>query len=387
MIDFIFLAAGMFALGCDDYIIAGLLPGISSSFHSSIASAAQGISVYGMAYVAALPLCIILLTKRSARHVLLLGLITFIIGNLITLISTGLFVYIGGRALAGIGTGLYLPLSIATAGELVKPSARGRALSFAWASNAAGAVIGIPIGLWLASISNWRVSVCMILLMSLVALVGLLLRQLNLKVSPPPSIGEQAGLLADRGVMTVIAVTLLTATGGFGLYVFTDLVLSGSTTSPNAALSLWNLGGLIGSLAIGFVVDRTGKPQWVMAGILVTLLTMLALIPMLRSTPILGLLPYIIWGAMGWSTMTPQQYRLSQLKPGQDATLVALNSSAVSLGGVIGPALGGLALASGLNPSHLPYAAAALVLSALALQLYQARDRDVAVEFRLGKSL
>jgi predicted MFS family arabinose efflux permease len=369
MMGFIFLAAGLFVLGCDDYIFAGLLPGISGSFQSSIAGAAQGISVYGITYVAALPVCVFLLTKRPARQVLLLGLMTFIAGDLITLMSTNLGVYMAGRAIAGIGAGLYLPLAIATAGELVEPAAKGRALSLAWGSNAAGAVIGIPIGLWLADISNWRVTICMILLLSLVALVGLLLRKLDLKVAAPPTLREQASLLVDRGVMSVIGITLLCATSGFGLYVYTAPVLSGSATSPAAALSLWNIGGLIGSLTIGYAVDRVEKPQWVMAAILTMLLAAYLSIPVLRSIPVLGLLPFFIWGAMGWSTMTPQQCRLSELKPGHDATLVALNSSAVSLGGVAGPALGGLALASGFNAQNLPYAAVVLVSCALAWQL------------------
>lgn len=72
---------------------------------------------------------------------------------------------------------------------------------------------------------------------------------------------------------------------------------------------------------------------------------------------------------MGWSTMTPQQYRLSQIKPGHDTTLVALNSSAVSLGGVGGAALGGLIIESGLDPRNLPYIAASVIVCALVWQL------------------
>ena len=379
MINFIFLAAGMFALGCDDYIFAGLLPGLSYSFHSSIAGVAQGISVYGITYIAALPLCAFLLTKKSAQKVLLLALITFIAGNLITILSMNLSTYIIGRAITGIGAGLYLPLAIATSVELFGPNATGRALSLAWGSNAAGAVVGIPIGLWLASKTNWRVSVGMILLLSLIALIGLLSRNLKLNASSLPSLRDQASLLINRGVMSVIGITLLTATGGLGLYVYTASVLADSPTSPALALSLWNVGGLTGSLAIGYVVDRVGKPQWVMAGILITLFMIFLLIPVLSSIPILGLFPFFIWGAMGWSTMTPQQYRLVQLRPGHEATLVALNSSAVSLGGVIGAALGGLALTAGFNVKNLPYASASLVFCALIWQVLLIRRQRAQV--------
>lgn len=376
MMNFALLAAGLFVLGCDDYIFAGLLPGISESFGASVAGAAQGISIYGITYVMALPLCVFLLTKKSLRQVLLMGLVTFIAGNLLVFLSTNLVVYIVGRGVAGMGAGLYLPLAIAAASELAEPTAKGRALSLAWGANAAGAVIGIPIGLWLAEQTNWRVSVGMILFFSAVAFFGLLLRSLDLRVSAPPTLREQAGLLVDRDVMSVIGITLLTATAGFGLYVYTAPVLASSPVSPNLALSLWNVGGLVGSLTIGYVLDRIGKPQWVMAGILATLFVAYLSIPSLRSFPIWGLVPFFIWGAMGWSTMTPQQYRLGQLKPGQDATLVALNSSAVSLGGVTGPALGGLALAGGFNPEHLPYVATGIVFFALGWQMLLIRQKS-----------
>jgi predicted MFS family arabinose efflux permease len=106
-----------------------------------------------------------------------------------------------------------------------------------------------------------------------------------------------------------------------------------------------------------------------MVSILTTILIAILSIPIARSIPIIGILPFLIWGAMGWSTMTPQQYILNQLKPGQEATLVALNSSAVSLGGVVGPSLGGIALESGLKAQSLPYAAASFVFCALVLQM------------------
>src|SRR5437879_1254935 len=89
-----FLAAGMFALGCDDYVFAGLLPSISTSLHTSIALAAQGCTAFGIAYVLSTPLCAFLLSKKPARHVLIMALVVFIAGNVITLFSTSLIIYL-----------------------------------------------------------------------------------------------------------------------------------------------------------------------------------------------------------------------------------------------------------------------------------------------------
>lgn len=370
MIQFILLAAGLFALGCDDYIFAGLLPGISSSFQSSVALAAQGVSVYGIAYIVALPICVYLVTIRSLRSILVIALTTFVTGTLITLISTNLQLYILGRAVTGIGAGMYLPLAVTACGDLLGPQAKGRALSFAWGCHVAGAVIGIPLGLWLADIMGWRSAIVMILLFSSMALIGLCLRDFELKkVAAPPTLVDQVNLLFDRDVMMVIAVTLLTATAGLGLYVFAGSLLTGSNTNSAQALSLWNAGGLVGSVAIGYVVDRIKKLPHVMGAILATLSIVFLALPVMRSVQPFGLSLFFIWGAMGWSTMTPQQYRLGQIRTGQEAALVALNSSAVSLGTVAGTILGGLALEHGVAAQNLPYLASLLILAALLIHV------------------
>jgi predicted MFS family arabinose efflux permease len=106
-----------------------------------------------------------------------------------------------------------------------------------------------------------------------------------------------------------------------------------------------------------------------MAVILAALLLAITVIPIFRSVPVLGFLPFLLWGALSWATVTPQQYSLIELKPNHDVTLVALNSSAVSLGSVAGTSLGGLALAGGLAAKNLPYAASIFLLCAFAWQM------------------
>jgi predicted MFS family arabinose efflux permease len=85
-------------------------------------------------------------------------------------------------------------------------------------------------------------------------------------------------------------------------------------------------------------------------------------------------LPFLIWGGMGWASVTPQLCSLTQIEPDREAILVALNSSAVSLGGAVGTALGGLALSGGLGVAKLPYITAAFVLCALASQIHLLRE-------------
>lgn len=376
------LAVGMFAMGCEDFLFAGLLPGISTSLHAKIVPVAQGCSLFGLAYVLSVPLCAFLLSRNSARHVLITALILFIAGNVVTLLSTNLMIYILSRFLAGLGGGLFLPVAVAAGTQAVDPGFRGRALSVMWSFNSAGAVVGVPLGLWLADRMGWRVAVFLILILATLALVAIVIRKQTLQIkASPPSLGEQFRMMLNPRVHAVIGVTFLTATGCLGFYSYISQVLSGTEKSPEVAFSLWSAGGLIGIIGIGYVVDRIGKPQVVMMMIIAILLFSITAIPVLNQVPVLGLLPFLVCGAMGWASVAPQQYsllknRFINAKTDHEAILVALNSSAVSLGSVVGTALGGLALSSGLGAQNLSYAAAGLLLCAFIWQVLLLQRND-----------
>ncbi len=373
-----FLAAAMFVMGCDDYIVAGLLPGLGATLNASMAGVAQGITVFNLMYMVCAPAFAVALANKPARLVIVAALAIFAAGNLLTLASANLATYLVSRAIAGIGAGMFSPIAVAAAAKMVAPEARGRAMSLIFGANSAGAVIGVPVGLWLSAQIGWQAAIWPIVVLAVLALIGVAIRQPNFEVEAPPAPGERFRFMTDRRVLSTVGVTCLTAAGSLGLYAFIAPMQAGGVNSPEVALTLWNVGGLLGTIAIGYVVDRTGNPRLVMAAILVTLLVTLFALPAVSAIPFLGLLPFLLWGILGWATGAPQQLSLLELEPRHHASVVALNGSALGLGSVIGPALGGLALACGLDARNLPYAACGLVLCALVwhLALMQQQPRE-----------
>lgn len=375
----LFLAAAMFTMGVDDYIVAGLLPGLGATLHAPIAGVAQGITVFNLMYMVCAPGFAVLLAGKPARRVVVAALAIFAGGNLLTLASPNLAAYLASRAIAGIGAGMFAPIAVAWAARLVAPEARGRAMSLIWGANSAGAVVGVPVGLWLSATAGWQAAIWPIVVLAAVAAIGVAIRQPDLAVEAPATPpGERFRFLANRRVLATVGVTCLTATGSLGLYAFVAPLQAGQANAYEAALTLWNVGGLLGTLAVGHVVDRTGDPRLVMAGILAALAAVLLALPAAGAVPVLGLLPFLLWGVLGWATGAPQQLALLALEPDHHAPVVALNGSALGLGSVLGPALGGLALALGVDVRVLPYAAGALVLVALVahLALMRAQPRE-----------
>lgn len=362
------LAAGMFTMGCDNFVVAGLLPGLSASLGTSIALTVQGITAFSFTYLVCAPLFALLLAGRPARQVLILALAVFTVGNLMTLASSSFWFYLLSRAIAGCGAGMYSPVAVGSVAGLVEPEARGRAIGMIWGANSAGAVLGVPLGLWLAHQWDWRATIVLILLLGIFTLLGIAAVLPPCEVVARPSLPEQVRSLVNPRVLSVIGVTCLTATASLGMYEFILPLQAGTGNSGDAALTLWNIGGLIGTNLVGHVADRLRNPRLLMAAILAILAAVFLSLPSLHGLPGLGLVPFLLWGALGWATMTPQIMSLIELEPGRESTLVALNGSALGLGGVLGPALGGLALAEGLAAHFLPYAASAVLLAALAWQ-------------------
>ena len=360
----VFLALGMFAVGVDRYIIAGLLPDLGRALHASLPTVGQGVTAFDLAYLVSAPVFAVLLARKPARRVLVTALSVFVLGNVMTALSTSVPAYFVSRAIAGIGTGLFTPTAVATATALMPGPARGRALSVVWGANSAGTVVGVPAGLWLAEKVGWQAAIGVTVALGLVTLAGLAMQPLDVRVGQQPSLQQRVRLLADRRVLATIGVTLLTATGSLGLYTYITSLPGGTEAPLSLRLGAWAAGGLVGSMAIGEVIDRLGHPQRVMAAILTVLVAAIAVLPLSSS-----FVPYFIWGAMGWATVTAQISTLLEALPDQGATLVALNGSAIGLGSALGSGLGGFAIASGLAPARLPFAAATILVCALACQV------------------
>lgn len=361
------LTIGMFALGFDAYVLAGLLPDIRTTFHISDAQTGQTISIFTLCYALAAPIFAALLAGKPARRILIWALAIFSAANAISALSTHFSVLLFSRALAGLGAGLYSPLASASAASLVSPEKRGRALGLTLGGMSMGTVIGVPLGLLVAEKTGWQGALWLVAALGLVAMIGVIFRFPDFPASAPPSLRERFGMLTDKQVTATVGITFTASVASLGLYTYLAVILHDlrEISSITPYLWGWGIGGLIGSFSIGRFIDRTGRPGLLMSIILISLAAAMFSIPIGLESPISAFLPFILWGAAGWASQAPQQHVLLLLQPRHGAAAVALNSSANYLGGAVGSALGGMLILTGLKPSCLPFAAGCLVLAAL----------------------
>ncbi|GAB7522816.1 MFS transporter [Paraburkholderia sp. 2C] len=119
------LAFGMFALGTDNFVMAGVLPEIARSFDVSIGAAGQMTTVYSVTYAVLAPVIATLAAQIPRKHLLLIGLATFVMANLGTAFAPSFGFALATRALAGLGAAIYSPTATGSAPMIVAPEVLG----------------------------------------------------------------------------------------------------------------------------------------------------------------------------------------------------------------------------------------------------------------------
>ena len=368
-------------------MIAGLLPGISRSLDQPVSIASQGIAAFSLTYLVSAPLFSLLFGSMPAKRTLQLALVIFLVGNVLTLSAPGIGAFIVGRACAGLGAGIFNPacvnLAMAIGTERGEGAAKkGRVLSFIWGANSAGVVFGVPIGIYLASKFDWRVSIGYVFVLALVVLIALSLRESNAAAPATSSLRARLRLLVDKNVLHVVGITCGTSLASLGLYSYVSLVQRGAPHSLTTTLLCWGVGGFTGSSLVGSLIDRSRQPRRVMAFILVGLMVTLLTMPLTHGLHYVSLASFFLWGMFGWAMPTPQQHVLFALHEDQRAILSALNSSAIGLGSALGTGIGGIVVASGVSAIHLPFLAAAVLGGVTVCQVALLLKHSVAPERR-----
>lgn len=361
----------MFALGMDAYIVAGLIPSISKSFNKSSSAIGQGVTVFTLFFSISAPIFSTILAKSPVKKILIIAFSIFTLANIITAISMNYMLYIVSRAIAGLGAGVSSPIAISASNHLVSEKHKGKAIAFTVGGMSVGTVIGVPLGLEIANISNWRFAMLVIIVISFIALISISILMPKFKIEAPPNLKDRFQLFLNKHVLRVISVTLCAAIASLGLYTYLADIIKTNTDTKNLThyLTAWGIGGLIGSFGIGFIIDRFKNTRFVMLIILILLALSFGLIPISINLPILGLIPFILWGAMGWATQAPQQHILLKKHPEYGGSAVALNSSINYLGSAMGSAIGGIILFNANSTNVLIYSALGITIIGILLQL------------------
>jgi predicted MFS family arabinose efflux permease len=339
------LAAGMFAVGTDSFVVAGILPQVAESLNVSVSVAGQMVTVYALSYALLSPVIAALASHWPRKRLLLAGLAIFVIGNAITAMAPTLGLVLASRFIAGLGAAMYSPTATATAAALAAPEKRAQALAVVIAGLSSATALGSPLGTFIGSLGNWRDTLWFVCAVGLAALAALQYLLPTIAALPSASLQQRLAPLKDSRVALTLLTTLAAYAGMFSVYTYMGVSFDRATGGRPEVLAglmlLWGVAATAGNLAAGRLTDRYGSRVIINGAIAVLVLNFLAL-PWTSASLFTAAIAVVIWGVCGWGLVVPQQARLIQIAPAAAPLLMGLNSAAlyvgVSVAGVVGAA-------------------------------------------------
>lgn len=359
----------MFAMGTDNFVVAGILPGVAASLHTSVSLAGLMVTFYALTYAVAAPVMAAVAGDLPRKLLLVSALGIFVVGNAISALATDLHWVLVSRALAGFGAALFSPTALGVASAIATPEKRGRALATVTAGLTGATALGSPIGTFIGGFGSWRTTLWFVTALGIVAMIGVW--TMLPSVPLPASVRLRERLAPVRDMR--IALTLLTSLFAFGgflmVYTYAGVVLEAVTHGDERILAgmflLWGVAATVGNLMSGRLVDRFQSRNIINAMLWIAIINFCVL-PWTSAHALGAIVALIVWGVCGWGLIVPQQHRLVQLSPHVAPLLLALNNTATYIGLACSGVLGGVVLRS-IGARYLSLVAAALIAVAFVL--------------------
>jgi MFS transporter, DHA1 family, inner membrane transport protein len=342
------LACGMFAIGTDSFVVAGVLNQISTSLGVSVALAGQMVTLYALSFALLSPVIAATAAHWPRKRLLLAGLAVFVIGNVVTATAPSIELVLASRLLAGLGAAMFSPTATATGASLVPAERRGRALAIVVAGLSSATALGAPLGTFIGGFLDWRATMWFVAAIGTLGAVGVAWRLPEIPVPPAVSLVQRLAPLRDARVLLTLLTTLLVYAGLFLVYTFIgssfDRATGGDARVLAGLLLLWGVAATIGNLAAGHLTDRFGSRRiinWAIGIVAVDFV----LLPWTSASLATAVPALVVWGLCGWGLFVPQQHRLINITPAAAPLLLGLNSAALYVGVSASGLMGGATIA------------------------------------------
>ncbi|RJO69908.1 MFS transporter [Nocardia panacis] len=378
------LVIAAFALGADEFVVAGVVEEIAAALHISLGAVGRFESAYALGVAIGAPLFTAIGSRVSRRFMLLSTTGVFLAGNIISLFGPNYGWILTGRIVAALAHGAFFGIAAVFAAQLVSERLRGRAIATVFAGSTAATILGAPIGAAVGRALGWRATFGTLVLFGGLAIVGLLLllpRDLGHKATSradheaTASLRDQLRALRRPGVLIGLLTTFLGYGGVFTGYVYLAPQLREATGLGSGWVTpmflLFGIGLFLGNHLGGKFADRN-LPQALMGsigGLAVALFALTALI----HHPITAAIGILAYGVGAFSVVAPLQLRVMQQAADAPDIASAANISAFTLGSALGIWLGGAAIDSGLGVTSVDWVGGLIAAGGFGLALVSRR--------------
>ncbi|MFE2349996.1 MFS transporter [Kitasatospora cineracea] len=368
------LAIGAFGIGTTEFVIMGLLPEVASDFGVSIPTAGLLVTGYAVGVVVGAPLMTVLGTRISRKRMLMLLMVLFTAGNLLSALAPGFGVMLAGRIVASLAHGAFFGIGSVVAAELVAPEKKAGAIATMFTGLTVANIVGVPLGTFVGQQIGWRTTFAAVAALGVVGLLGI--ARLVPELPRPAGAHLRRELAAFKNAQVVLAMgmTVLGFGGVFAAITYIKPMMTEvagfSEGSVTWLLVLLGVGMFLGNLLGGRSADRRLMPM--LFTTLGGLTAVLALFTVTAHNEATAAVTLLLIGALGFATVPPLQKRVLDQAHGAPTLASAVNIGAFNLGNALAAWLGGAVITAGLGYTAPNWVGALLAGSALVLALVSA---------------
>ncbi|GAA4581273.1 MFS transporter [Planotetraspora phitsanulokensis] len=365
------ITASLFAFLTTELMPVGLLTPVSTSLGISVGVAGLMVTLYGVSAGLGVPF-IVAWTRRVNRRALLSTLLVILtLGNVITSISPNYALILTTRLIMGFASGVFWAIGVSMAMRLVPERHASRAAAIVMSGISIAAVVGIPLGTVLESLTDWRTTFLIWAGLSALVFLAVVAVIPSLPSANAVSVREVFGLpLKNVPLRLVLFTVVLFVLGHFGAYTFVRPYLEGTSSAAplfiTVVLMVYGAGGAAGNFIAGHTVNKNLRGSFIVgcAGLVVSLLLLLTI----GRGQAGSMISLILWGVSFGVVQLCQVNMTQAAAPDTFEAAMSLNTMAYNTSIALGALFGGL-FADHLGVTSVVWFGVALTAASLLLTL------------------
>jgi len=338
------LLVGVFVLVTSEFLPASLLPSMAAEFGVTEGVAGQVVTATALVGVIAGPATALVFPRLDRRRLLIGLLVLALAANLVTAIAPAFWIVVIARIALGMAISGTWSMALAVSAHLVPPRHLGRAMMVVNTGVSAATVAAVPLGALISSLAGWRVVFFAVAGATVIAIVVMAIVMPSVPAAAATGLRALVATIRSKAMIVGLVGVLLIVAGHFAS--FTYIRPAAESVSGLGAggiailLAVYGVGGLIGNLVTGSVVDKR------LATTLVVLPTILGAAVIFFSfstgSVVFAFIAAAVWGMAFGGVPTMAQTWSARVEPERMESAGGLTVATFQLGISTGAVVGGV---------------------------------------------
>jgi len=360
------LAVGGFAIGTGEFAIMGLMPDVARALSVGETQVGHLISAYALGVVVGAPLIAVFGSYLYRRHLLLLLMAFFALGNFASALAPGYASLMTFRFVSGLPHGAYFGVAALVAASMVPPHKRAKAVSRVMLGITTAMLIGNPLATWLGQLLNWRYAFGLVGTIGVITVILVFVYLPFNREEARNSPLQELTALRRRQVWLTLGIGSIGFAGMFCVFSYLAPTLIQVTGLAEhwvpVVLAAFGVGAILGNMIGGWLFDKLQFRSvfWILSFSALILL----LFPLAAHSVWSVTLSVLTVGSM--VALSPAlQIRLMDVAKDAQTLAAASNHAAFNIANALGPWLGGMAITAGFGWTSTGYVGAAMAIGGL----------------------